>query len=258
MPEGDTIWRAAAALCNRVGGKVVREARPGALARLAGRRLTAVEPTGKHLLMRFEGRLVLHTHMRMRGSWHLYSPGQRWRLPANQARAVLRFDDSVAVLFNAQVIELLPDLTPQAPAATGLLPHLGPDILADDFDVDAVVTRVREAEARPGAPLAIGDALLDQRVCAGIGNIYKCESLWLRRLDPWTPTVHLDDPALAEVYAAARRLMKAALPGFGGPRQQRAVHARGGRPCPRCGTPVRVRAQGPHARLTYHCPGCQG
>jgi endonuclease-8 len=243
MPEGDTIWRTAAALQQRLSGELVLSAWPAPIARLKGRRLLRVEPQGKHLMMHFEDRLVLHSHMRMTGSWHLYAPGQRWRKPRHFARAVLKFQAAEAVLFSAPVLELLRD-----PATkTG---HLGPDILGDTFDLAEVIRRARAAEAR-----TLGELLLDQRVCAGIGNIYKCESLWIQRLDPWRSQDDLADSELGQLYSVARRLMREALAGQG-PRR-RAVHARGGRPCPRCGSPVRVRAQGPQGRLTYHCPRCQ-
>ena len=244
MPEGDTIWRTAAALRGRIAGKVVTDARPATIARLKGQRVEAVEPNGKHLLMRFEGGITLHSHMRMTGSWHVYRPGDRWRQPAWRATAVLSFDDVVAVCFAAPVMELVRDA--QAPVA-----HLGPDILVDPFDLDAVIERARRSDAS-----ALGELLLEQRVCAGIGNIYKCEALWALRLDPWMPSAALDDAQLHRLYLTARDLMR---PNLMTPiaRQRHAVHGRGGRPCPRCGTPIRIRAQGHQARLTYYCPRCQ-
>ncbi len=244
MPEGDTIWRTAAALRRRIEGKVVSDARPEAIARLKGRRVESVEPNGKHLFVRFEGGIALHSHMRMTGSWHLYRPGERWRQPAWRATAVLSFDDVVAVCFAAPVMKLVRDA--QAPVA-----HLGPDILVDPFDVDQVIHRARRSEA-----LTLGELLLEQRVCAGIGNIYKCEALWALRLDAWMPPTELDDARLGQLYLMARDLMR---PNLVTPiaRQRHAVHGRGGRPCPRCGTPIRIRAQGQQARLTYFCPRCQ-
>ena len=244
MPEGDTIWRTAAALRRRITGKVVKDARPAAIARLKGRRVEAVEPKGKHLLMRFEGGIALHSHMRMTGSWHLYRPGERWRQAAWRATAVISFDDVVAVCFAAPVMELVRDA--QAPVG-----HLGPDILVDPFDLDAVIARARQSEAP-----TLGELLLEQRVCAGIGNIYKCEALWALRLDAWMPPAELDDARLGQLYLRARDLMR---PNLVTPiaRQRHAVHGRGGRPCPRCGTPIRIRAQGHQARLTYFCPRCQ-
>ena len=244
MPEGDTIWRTAAALRRRIDGKVVLDARPAGIARLKGRHVVGVEPTGKHLIMRFDGNLALHSHMRMKGAWHIYRPGERWRQPEHRVKAVLAFDDVVAVCFAAPVVELVAD-----PRQT--IGHLGPDILKEPFDLDEVVRR-----ARLSANKTLGELLLDQRVCAGIGNIYKCESLWVHRLDPWAAPSQLGDAELATLYQTARRLMRESLVGRGF-RDRRAVHARGGRPCPRCGTPVRIRAQGEQARLTYFCPRCQ-
>jgi endonuclease VIII len=244
LPEGDTIWRTAAALRQRIGGKVVSDARPQAIARLCGRRLEWVEPTGKHLVMQFEGGLALHSHMRMSGAWHLYRVGERWRQPERRATAVLTFDDVVAVCFAAPVMELLVDA--RRPVA-----HLGPDILVDPFDLDEVIRRSRQSEAP-----TLGELLLDQRVCAGIGNIYKCESLWAHGLDAWMRPAALDEERLRRLYLTARDLMRRNLVTIA--RQRHAVHGRGGRPCPRCGTPIRIRAQGHQARLTYYCPRCQG
>jgi endonuclease-8 len=245
LPEGDTIWRTAAALRRQIGGKVVSDARPQAIARLKGRRVETVEPNGKHLVMQFEGGIALHSHMRMTGAWHLYRPGERWRQPEWRATAVLRFDDVVAVCFAAPVMELVRDA--QAPVA-----HLGPDILVDPFDLDEVIRRARRFEAP-----ALGELLLEQRVCAGIGNIYKCEALWALRLDAWMPPIELDDGRLRQLYLTARDLMRRNLvPPI--VHQRHAVHGRGGRPCPRCGTPIRIRAQGRQARLTYFCPRSQG
>jgi len=134
MPEGDTIWRTAAALRNRLDGRLIRAARPQrSLGRLAGRRVVAVEPVGKHLFIRFDNGLSLHSHMRMDGAWHLYAPGERWRKPEHLARAVLETDDTVAVCFLAPVVELV--------AGDGAVAHLGPDVLSPEFDVDQAVRR---------------------------------------------------------------------------------------------------------------------
>ena len=245
MPEGDTIWRTAAALRRRLAGQLVLDARPAGVARLKGRRLEAVDANGKHLLMRFEGGITLHSHMRMTGAWHVYQPGERWRQPERYATAVLSFEDTVAVCFKAPVMELV--LDERLPVA-----HLGPDILVNPFDLDDVIRRARQSDAP-----SIGELLLEQRVCAGIGNIYKCETLWALRLDPWTPPAKLDETALRRIYTTARQLMRRNLLAPLA-RQRTAVHGRGGRPCPRCELPIRIRAQGAPARLTYFCPSCQG
>jgi endonuclease VIII len=252
MPEGDTIWRTAAALRARLAGRTVVRAAPAALERVTGLRVDAVEAEGKHLLVRFsrgEGRvpLVLHSHMRMTGSWHLYAPSERWRRPPHRARAVLEVEDAVAVCFDAPVVELRAD----DGAATR---HLGPDILGAELDLDEVVARVRAGGDRP-----LGELLLDQRVCAGIGNIWRCETLWRLRLDPWSGSAALADEALRGLYTTARELMLASRDRRGpDPFHRPQVHGRTRRPCPRCAAPIRVRPQGEQGRLTYHCPSCQG
>jgi len=183
--------------------------------------------------------------MGMTGSWHTYRPGERWRQPAWRATVVLTFDDVVAVCFAAPVMELVGD-------AGRPVAHLGPDILAEAFDLDEVIRRARKAEAP-----TLGELLLEQRVCAGIGNIYKCEALWQLRLNPWVAPASLDDETLGRVYVTARDLMRRNLT-TPISRQQHAVHGRGRRPCPRCGSPIRIDTQGAMARLTYYCERCQG
>jgi endonuclease VIII len=249
VPEGDTIWRTAAALRPRLTGHRVHRAEPAALKRVEGTTVTGVDAIGKHLLVRFDNGLSLHTHMRMTGAWHLYRPGEAWRRPARLARAVIEVEGTVAVLFNAPLVAL------KRTDREGLT-HLGPDLLGDDFEAARVVHRARSLPAS----VPIGELLLDQRVAAGIGNVYKCETLWWLRLDPWAPQESLTDAQLTEVFAVARDALRSNLgtferrfPGYG----RGAVHGRGGRPCRRCGTPIRVRAQGEQARLTYWCPGCQ-
>lgn len=245
MPEGDTIWRTAAALRRRLSGHTVTTAKPArTLGRLGGRRITAVDPVGKHLFIRFEGGIALHTHMRMEGAWHVYSPGERWRKPERMARAVLETDDTVAVCFLAPVVELVKD-------DNNTVAHLGPDVMGADFDVQAVVGRARASRVA-----TLGEVLLDQRVAAGIGNIHRCNALWQLGLDPWQRVDASDDATLARLFETARdRIRRSAVArGFvAAP----AVHGRGGRPCPRCGTLIAVRAQGEQARLTYWCPRCQ-
>jgi endonuclease-8 len=246
MPEGDTIWRTAAALRRRLSGHTVRAAKPASmLGRLGGHRVTAVDPVGKHLFIRFDNGLALHTHMRMDGAWHVYAPGERWRKPERMARAVVETDDTVAVCFLAPLVELVKD-------DNNSVRHLGPDVLAADFDVEAVIPRARASRFA-----TLGEVLLDQTVCAGIGNIHKCNSLWQLRLDPWQRVAGTDDDTLRRLVSTARdRIRRSAVAhGFV---PVPAVHGRGGRPCPRCGSPISVRAQGEQARLTYWCTRCQG
>jgi formamidopyrimidine-DNA glycosylase len=243
VPEGDTIWRLAGVLRAALAGKRVVAARPDSLRRFAGRTVTDVTSTGKHLLIRFDNGLAVHSHMRMRGAWHVYRRGEPWKRPAWQAKALLETDDTVAVCFAAPVIEVVRDEATK-------LGHLGPDILADAWDAAEVMRRAR---ARDGA--AIGEVLLDQRVTAGIGNIHRCEALWRRRVNPWRSTAEMTDDELKSLFESARAAMQANLKA--GDRGRRAVHGRAGRPCPRCGTRIEFRAQGEHARMTYWCPACQ-
>ena len=248
MPEGDTIFRTAEKLRAALQGKRVVSARPDQLKRLAGTTVSDVQPVGKHLMIRFDNGLALHTHMRMRGVWRVYPRGHDVR-PTWQLKAILETDDMVAACFAAPVVELIRD-------ESSHLGHLGPDILGDGWDVRSVVKRARSLGAA-----AIGEVMLDQRVTAGIGNVYRCESLWQRKLNPWKPVDQLTDDELASLFEVARQAMRANLggdprrrfPGYG----RGAVHGRGGRPCPRCGTLIKVRALGEHARLAYWCPACQ-
>jgi endonuclease-8 len=218
MPEGDTIWRTAAALRPRlVGSRVRRSSHTG----LEDREVLAVDAVGKHLLIRFEGGWVLHSHMGMTGSWHVYRPGERWRKPAWRARAMLECDEVVAVCFSAPRME----------------------------------------RARSSPRTAIGEVLLDQRVCAGIGNVYRCEALWEHRVSPWLEVGAIDDERLRALFEWTREAMRGNLRGgiarrFGNGRAA-AAHGRRGRPCPRCGTSIATRRQGDLARWTYYCPECQ-
>jgi endonuclease-8 len=249
VPEGDTIWRTAEKLRGALQGKKVTVARPDILKRFAGCTVTEVKPVGKHLLIRFDNGLAIHSHMRMQGAWHIYGKGEGWRRPAWQAKALLETDDATAVCFAAPVIELVRDEETK-------VGHLGPDILRDDWSLAEVIKR-----ARAMGSVAVGELLLDQRVTAGIGNVYRCEALWHQRVNPWKASDQLSDAQLGALFETAREAMRANVkggvnrrfPGYG----KGAVHGRGGRPCPRCGARNLVRSQGELARLTYWCPRCQ-
>lgn len=263
MPEGDTIFRTATSLRRWIGGEVVTAAQtkvPGQqLGRVVGTTVDAVEPRGKHLLIRFSNRLTLHTHMRMTGSWHVYRAGERWRKPPYQAKVVLTCGERLAVCFNAPVVEVL---MPNDEAHHRSLTGLGPDILKPaEFDLDVVR---RRAVRRPPEVL-IGELLLDQQVVAGIGNIYRCESLFLDRIDPWAPWSSLTGDELDHLVMTAARLMRANLGSTGdrgrsfdggGPNRPW-VYGRTGRPCRVCGTPVRTTRLGVQAREIHWCPNCQ-
>ena len=243
MPEGDALHRAARRLQPLVGETLEietphpRAAATGVAERLDGRRLESVEAVGKNLLLRFEGGLVLRSHLRMNGRWTV-----RQRGAASRGRPwlVLRGGTREAVLWGGSVLEL-------NARAVG---RLGPDILARPPDFDGMVARLRKADHRR----AVGDALLDQRLVAGIGNLWKAEALWRAGVSPWRPLGEVDSDELRAVLGAAARLMRASLEGN---REPRGVYRASGRPCPRCSTPVQSRGQGDDNRTAYWCPTCQ-
>lgn len=259
VPEGDVVHLAARRLHGALASRVLTTADlrvpRHATADLTGRRVLEVISRGKHLLVRVEGGVTLHTHLRMDGSWHLYRTGRRPRGgPAWQIRAVLGNADWTAVGYRLGVVELLP--TAEESRAVG---HLGPDLLGPDWDLDEAVARLRADGTRP-----IGDALLDQRNLAGIGNLYKCEVLFLRGVSPFRPIGEVADlPALVDL---ARRLLAAnrdragqVTTGIARTGADTWVYERYGRPCRRCGTRVRRDDQGrePYERVTFWCPRCQ-
>jgi endonuclease-8 len=263
VPEGDTIWRTARTLDAYLSGRAVtRFASTLPPVAAAARRLTVlgreverVEARGKHLLVRFAGGAVLHTHMRMTGSWHMYRPHTPWRRPAYRARVVLEAGDVVAVCFDAPVVELLS--AGEAAAHAGLA-SLGPDVLAPAFDPD-------EARARLAArgEAEIGAALLDQTTLAGVGNVYKSEVLFLSGVNPFRRISSLPPATLDRVVRTAAAQMKGNLETSarrttGADASARYwVYRRANRPCRRCGTTILRRVQGDAARATYWCPICQ-
>jgi endonuclease-8 len=207
MPEGDTLFRTAAGLRPHLVGRVVTMARarvPGpAVQRVVGATVTGVEAVGKNLLVRFDNGLALRTHLRMHGSWHRYRPGEPWRRPAGRAVLVIEVPEAVAVCFDAPVVELL---EARAEHLHPPLAALGPDATADAFDRGDVLRRLR-APARAG--LTAAEVLLDQRALAGIGNVYKCEVLFIERVDPFAPVGGLDDATLGRLVDRARGLLLA-------------------------------------------------
>jgi endonuclease-8 len=286
MPEGDAIFRTARTLHRAlVGHEVVRfESVLPALTRIhedtpiTGRTVESVTAAGKHVLMRFSalrpatgapnrprgGALVLRTHMRMNGSWHVYRPGERWQRPRRDMRVVVATQTFEAIGFNVPVAEFL---TPAEMTRHEDLRRMGPDLLGDTFDADEAIRRFREHGA-----LEIADALLNQRIVAGAGNIYKSEVLFLCGVSPFARVDDVDDDILRRLLATARTHLIANVThpaggittyrgyqrgsGHDGS-ERRYVYGRARKPCRKCGTPIRVRAQGPNARLTYWCPRCQ-
>lgn len=243
MPEGDALHRAARRLQSLVGETVEAEtphpraAATGVAEQLDGRRLDAVEAVGKNLILRFEGGLVLRSHLRMSGRWTIRKRGAVSR---GRPWLVLRGSAREAVLWGGPVLEL------NARAVRGL----GPDILATRPDLEAMVVAIRRADQRR----TIGDALLDQRLVAGIGNLWKAEALWRARVSPWRALGEVTDEELRRVLGEASRLMRRSVEGG---RDERAVYRAAGRPCPRCSTPIASWGQGDANRMAYWCPQCQ-
>jgi endonuclease-8 len=258
MPEGDTILRAANRIRPVLEGVVpdeiltpqARHARDRWPERLRGRAVTKVDTHGKHLFLRFEGDLVLHSHLRMTGAWAVYPHGARWRRAPRRAWLVLRARDHEVVEFDGPVLELM------AAGRTRFdqrLAALGPDILADAFDDAAFLKRLRADDPTRG----IGDALLDQRIVAGLGNIWKAEGCWGAQIDPWRRVRDVSDAEALAVIADARPRMLRAAASARKDTSDRHVYRCTGRPCPRCGARIEARGQGDDNRTTYWCPGCQ-
>lgn len=298
MPEGDTIFRAARTLQRALAGRVVThfDTQYAQLATvhddapITGRTIERVSARGKHLLVYFSwsgqreagsgtgeaipaagrpaggGAIVLRTHMLMSGSWHVYRPGERWQRAASSARIVIGTTDFVAVGFSIPIAEFIPAAALETDQALG---RLGPDVLADDFEPDAVAPRL----AASGRPTA-AEALLDQQSVAGIGNVYKSELLFLARVWPFTPPAHVPPDRWRRMMQDARTLLRANVvdphetgvvtwrgmrrtTGRSNPEQRLYVYGRRGEPCRRCGTAVRMVRHGEHNRSTYWCPSCQ-
>jgi len=251
VAEGDTILRAARRIEAAIGGEPVEASAPNprgravGLERLDGQILERADAHGKHLLLHF-GELVLHSHLGMSGSWHVYGGGEPWRKPTGAAWAALSTTRAEAVQFGGPTLRLL---RADAVRRDPVLNRLGPDVLAVDFDAARLARSLRGAPGR-----SLGDALLDQQLVAGIGNIFKSEACFAARLDPWQPVADLSEEQLRNAAQAAHDLMQAAVEESRG---ERAVYKRAGRPCPRCGTPIRSRGQGDANRATYWCPVCQ-
>ena len=252
MPEGDTIHRTANRLRPALAGAELVAFRAPRLAGdrpRHGEQILSVVAQGKHLMITFSGGLVLETHMKMTGSWHLYETGQKWRKPAEYARVVIEVPGWTAVCFSAPVVKIGP------PSAVGRA-DLGPDLCLEDVDISEVVTRARTLV---GSDEMIADVLLDQRVASGIGNVYKSEVLWSLQTNPFDTIDTVSDELLLKLYGRASKLLivnlsttsRTTVPGG------LAVYGRRGKPCRRCGTPILKKEQGQYARVTTWCPRCQ-
>ena len=257
MPEGDTIAYAANRIRPVVEGRVPdeiltpqpRHALDRWPDRLAGRVVLRVDTHGKHLFLRFEGDLVLHSHLGMTGVWGVYGTGCRWGRSARRAWLVLRAREHEVVEFDGPLLELM---TEGRTRFDQRLAALGPDVLAPTFDQGLFVRRLRADDQTR----SVGDAILDQRNVAGIGNIWKAEGCWEAGVDPWRPVGSVDDREVIGIIEAVRpRMMRSAVEGPRaiGPR----VYGLTGRPCPRCGGRISARGQGDANRTTYWCTQCQ-
>jgi endonuclease VIII len=260
VPEGDTVWLTAHRLHQALGGRelVVSDFRVPALATtdLRGRTVTEVLARGKHILARLDADLTVHSHLRMDGSWYLSRVGGRpaRRYPEHLIRARLGNEDWLATGYRVHDLRVV-----FRAAESELVGHLGPDLLGPDWDPARAVENLRRAPDE-----AIGDALLDQRNLAGIGNLYKSEVLFIEHVDPWTPVREVAD--LTRLVTSAQRLLRVnrdhpeqSTTGYPERGRQHWVYERAGEPCRRCRTPVRRAEQGvaPRTRSTYWCPTCQ-
>jgi endonuclease-8 len=243
VPEGDAIHRAAARIRPLVGDRIEAESpnprgeATGVARVLDGRVLESVDAVGKHLLLRFEGGVVLRSHLRMNGRWRLEPRGSERR---GRPWLVLRGREWEATQWNGPVLTL-----ERRPVA-----QLGPDLLADETEVAAVVDRLRRSDQSR----LVGEALLDQRLVAGIGNMWLAETLWHARVSPWRRLGEVSDEALTEALTWARERMRESVAGARPPRN---VYRRAGRACPRCATPVSSGGLGDTNRTAYWCETCQ-
>lgn len=259
MPEGDTIFRAAARIRPLLAGKELEAATgherwidPGSF---VGQKIDRVEARGKHLLIHFGDGRAIHSHLGMDGAWHVYREGEPWHKPERNAALVLRADGAVCVCFTPKTLQIL--------SRDGLRRHehlrlLGPDLLGPEFDAGEALRRLRMNDELP-----IGEAVMNQRLVAGIGNIYKSETLFLSKVDPFAPVSSLSDEQWLKLLALARKLMRRNLTTqtrtirLGRDSGRMHVYGRPGSPCFTCGTIILVRRQGDQGRTTFWCPSCQ-
>lgn len=259
MPEGDTIFRSAATLRPAMQGGVIETARlrdrQFEADRLVGATVASVEARGKHLLMHLSTSDAIHSHMGMTGSWHIYRPGEPWRKPAAYASLTLEINQLEVICFSPRLLELL---TADQLRRHVHLQRLGPDLASGSFDAAQGLARFR---ARNHLPL--GEAVMNQAIVCGIGNIYKSEVLFIMGFDPFAPVERFSDDELLRILQKARALM---LRNLGGPRRTTRfgsdagrlwIYGGSGRPCPKCGVIIQLRRQGEAGRTTCWCPACQ-
>jgi endonuclease VIII len=258
MPEGDTIHHAARrireVLLDRAPDAIVtphpRHRADGWPERLAGRTVRSVDAHGKHLFVRFDGDLTLHSHLRMTGSWGVHRQGARWKRGRRRAWLVMSSGEWDVVQFDGPVLELMRESRTRFDRR---LAALGQDVIGASFDEAAFLRRLRAGDRRR----AIGDALLDQRIVAGIGNVWKSEACFAAAVNPWRALADVSDEEVIEIVRFARRAMRASADADGFSSRPRAVYRRAGMPCRRCGATIRQHGQGDDNRLTFWCRGCQ-
>ena len=259
VPEGDTIHRAATALRVALAGQEMTGFRAPRLSGLlpeVGRTVESVEATGKHLEITWDDGVVLHTHMRMTGSWHIYRRGERWRKPAAQVRVLIETEEWSAVCFNAPVVGVYRAADPRRHPLAG---SLGPDLCRSDSDLAVCVDRMM---SYPDPRATVGEVLLDQRVACGVGNVYRAEVLFACRVSPFTPIGQVPVETCERLISTAARMLQANLVEPGRIADARApgglaVYGRMGKPCLDCGAVIQARRLGDHQRLVSWCPGCQ-
>jgi endonuclease-8 len=259
MPEGDTIFRTATTLRTAMEGGVIDTARirdrQFECERIIGSAVTAIEARGKHLLMHLSVRQIIHSHMGMTGSWHVYHPGQPWRKPSHYAAFELSINNLEVICFSPRLLELL---TADQLRRHPHLQRLGPDLLGREFDMPTALARFRAHNSLP-----LGEAVMNQTLVCGIGNIYKSEILFLMAFDPFTPVERFSDDELTAMLQKARYLLRRNSGGpnrmtrFGSDAGRLWVYGKSGRPCPKCGTIIELRRQGDAGRTTCWCPQCQ-
>jgi endonuclease-8 len=271
MPEGDTLARIAIALRPYLAGRVVTAARarlPGPqVSLIVGQKIDAVDAAGKNLLIKFDGGLELRTHLGLHGSWHRYRPGETWRRPPSRAALVIEVPGAVAVCFDAPVVELFER---RAEVVHPTISMLGPDLVSPNYDQAEAIRRLRD---KSRADMPIGEAILDQRAVAGVGNVFKSEVLYIEKVDPFAPVGTLDEATLERILDTARELLQmnsrsdapAGRVTTVDPKTGKKLapsrlwaYDREGRPCHRCGTLIEEKSQGSELpRTTYFCPSCQ-
>ena len=259
MPEGEIIHRVASAMRTALGGKPMTRFDARSLVGpvpQAGRTIEKIESHGKHLEIEWDNGMILHTHMRMSGSWHLYRQGEKWRRPYQQMRASIENSDWVAVCFNAPLVETYRRPDKRRHPGMG---RLGPDLCRRDADLGLAVNLLL---SYPDAGERVGEVLLDQRVMSGVGNVYRCEVLWSTAISPFARVVDLTESDAVRLVNTAASQLRANIdhPGRATGHEVAgglAVYGRNGQRCPRCAGSVDMRRMGAHNRILYWCPGCQ-